>query len=123
MFPGRLYTRPNTGIYMHKMLLLIGVVILLSLASQAFGGKEMVIVKSDNNREITVRNNDTFELQFESQGGTGYIWGFEVLNPEYFDVLKEDTKSKSGTVMTGGPVMHTWTIRAKKRGTTEIRMN
>ena len=83
----------------------------------------MVIVKKDNGREITVRNNDIFELQLESHGGTGYIWDFEVLNPEYLEVLKEETKSESRTGMTGGPVTHTWTIRAKKPGATEMSMS
>ncbi len=108
---------------MRKIIPLIGVAILLSLASQACGGQEMVIVKKDNGREITVRNNDIFELQLESHGGTGYIWGFEVLITDYFEVLKEETKSESGTGMTGGPVTHIWTIRAKKPGTTEVSMS
>lgn len=108
---------------MRKIILLIGVAILLSLASQTCGGHEMVIAKKDNGREITVRSNDIFELQLGSHGGTGYIWVFEVLNPEYLEVLKEETKSESGTGMTGGTVAHIWTIRAKKPGTTEISMN
>ena len=83
----------------------------------------MVIVKKDNGREITVRNNDIFELQLESHGGTGYIWGFEVPIPDYFEILKEETKSESKKGMTGGPVAHIWTIRAKKPGTTEMSMS
>jgi predicted secreted protein len=108
---------------MRKVILLIGMVMLLSLASQACSGQKMVILIKDNGREITVRNNDSFELQLESHGGTGYIWGFEVLIPDYFEVLKEETKSESGRGMTGGPVTHIWTIRAKKPGTTEMRMS
>jgi len=108
---------------MRKVILLLGTAILLSLVSQTCGGHGIVIAKKDNGGEITVRNNDIFELQLESHGGTGYIWGFDVLNPEYLEVLKEETKSKSGTGMTGGPVTHIWTIRAKKPGTTEISMN
>ena len=108
---------------MRKIIFLIVLAVLLSLASQTCAGHEMVIAKKDNGREITVRNNDIFELQLESHGGTGYIWGFEVLNPEYLEVLKEETKSGSGPGMAGGPVTHIWTIRAKKPGTTEISMN
>jgi predicted secreted protein len=108
---------------MRKIIPLIGIVILLSLASQACYGQKMVIVKKDNGREITVRNNEIFELQLESHGGTGYIWGFEGSMPDYFEVLKEETKSESGTGMTGGPVTHIWTIKAKKPGTTEISMS
>ena len=108
---------------MREIIPLIGVAILLSLASQACGGQKMVIVKKDNGKEITVRNNDIFELQLESHGGTGYIWGFEVLIPDYFEVLKEETMSESKKGMTGGPVMHIWTIRAKKPGTTEMSMS
>ena len=108
---------------MRKIIPLIGIAMLLSLASQACGGQKMVIVKKDSGREITVRNNDSFELQLESHGGTGYIWGFEVLIPDYLEVLKEETKSESGTGIVGGPVTHNWTIRAKKSGTTEMSMS
>lgn len=107
---------------MRKIILLIGMAVFLSLASQTCGGHEMVIAKKDNGREITLRNNDIFELRLEAHGGTGYIWDFEVLNPEYLEVLKEETKSESGPGMTGGPVIHIWTIRVKKPGTNEMSM-
>ena len=108
---------------MRKIILLIGIAVLLSLASQTCGGNKIVIAKKDNGREVTVRNNDIFELQLESHGGTGYTWGFEVLNPEYLEVMKEESKSESGTGMTGGTVTHIWTIRTKQPGTTDISMN
>jgi len=108
---------------MRKIILLIGIAVLLSLSNQICGEDEMVIAKKDNGREVTVRNNDIFEIELESHGGTGYIWSFEVLNTEYLEILKEETKSESKTGMTGGTVAHIWTIRAKRPGTTEISMN
>jgi predicted secreted protein len=108
---------------MRKIIILIWTAILLSSASQTCGEQKMVISIKDNGTEITVRNNDIFEVELESHGATGFIWGFEGLNPEYLEVLKEETKNESATGMTGGNVVHIWTIRAKNPGTTEINMH
>jgi predicted secreted protein len=83
----------------------------------------MRITKNDNGREINVSRGNLIEVSLESQGATGYLWTFERIDPDYIEVVREESSVASAPGLTGGAVIHTWKLRFKKDGLTEIRMS
>lgn len=105
--------------------------LLLSLfPSNTYGGETMRMTNNDNGKEITVSIGDTVELSLTSHGATGYLWQFTFLDPEYIELLSEETvvaPSKApletpAVKKTGEPTTHLWKLKLKKEGRTELRM-
>jgi predicted secreted protein len=101
------------------ILLLLVTVFLLAVA----GNQTMRITKNDNGREIDVSRGNLIEVSLDSQGTTGYLWTFESIDPDYIEVMREESAVASAPGLTGGAVIHTWLLRLKKEGLTEIRMS
>ena len=89
----------------------------------AAGNHMMRIKRNDNGKEITVSRGNLVEVSLESQGATGYLWRFDGIDADFIDVVREETAIESAPGLTGGPVIHTWTLLIKKEGATEIRMS
>jgi predicted secreted protein len=83
----------------------------------------MRISRNDNGTEITVSRGNLVVLSLASQGATGYLWGFDRIDPDYIDVVEEKSMRESAPGLTGGAVIHTWTLRMKKAGSTELHMS
>lgn len=83
--------------------------------------KNNVITKDYNNKEIFIKSGDTFQIELESSGATGYIWQIEKMDSEYLILLSEGTKDFS-TKKLGAPTVRYWQIKALKKGNTEIQM-
>jgi predicted secreted protein len=83
----------------------------------------MIITKQDREKEIIIKTETIFQIQLEEKGGTGYLWEFDTLNNEYFQLLNVETKSivrKEG--YTGNPVIKIWHLKAIKKGPAELTM-
>ena len=104
-------------------LLLFKNLFLLPLLSFSQTAATMIITKQDREKEIIIKTGTIFQIQLEEKGGTGYLWEFDALNNEYFQLLNVETKSivrKEG--YTGNPVIKIWHLKAIKKGTAELTL-
>ena len=104
-------------------LLLFNNLFLLPLLSFSQTAATMIITKQDREKEIIIKTGTIFQIQLEEKGGTGYLWEFDTLNNEYFQLLNVETKSivrKEG--YTGNPVIKIWHLKAIKKGPAELTM-
>jgi predicted secreted protein len=81
----------------------------------------LLLVETDNNREISVTSGETFQIELEGTGAAGYKWHIYKLDPEYLELISEETKPIRGGKV-GAPIMTYWKIAALKKGNTEIVM-
>ncbi len=80
-----------------------------------------IVTMDDNEKEMEVRSSDIIQIELKALGSAGYRWYFDNLEPEYFDLLSEETKPLSEGKI-GAPVLVIWRIKAKKKGSREIKM-
>jgi len=86
------------------------------------GSPMIVLSKADSGRHIVLQCGEAMQIELPELGGTGYLWQFDCLNREFFDLIGLETvteKQKEG--FTGGPVLKRWRLRAKKTGDTVVR--
>lgn len=114
-------TRPRT--YLVRGLFLTVFLAVTVFPQTAAANHTMHISKNDNGTEITVSRDDLVDLSLEAQGATGYLWRFDRIDRDYIDVVGEKTARGSAPGLTGAPVIHTWTLRMKKAGSTELLMS
>ena len=114
-------TRPLT--YLVRGLFLIVFLAVAVFPQTAAANHTMHISRNDNGTEITVSRGGLVELSLAARGATGYLWRFDRIDPDYIDVVGEKTASAPAKGITGAPVIHTWTLRMKKAGSTELRMS
>jgi predicted secreted protein len=77
---------------------------------------------ADDGNEVTVSLNATFTIELEEQGSTGYIWDFDDLDRTAVDLLEVTTRTKPDRALVGAPVLKVWTLKAKKVGTTDLKL-
>jgi len=104
-------------------LLLFKSLFLLLLFSFSQAETNMIITRQDQEKEIIIQAGTIFQIQLEEKGGTGYLWEYDTLDNEYFQLLNVETKSivrKEG--YTGNPVIKIWHLKAIKKGTAELTL-
>ena len=104
-------------------LFLFNTLFLLPLFSFSQTATAIIITKQDREKEIIIKTETIFQIQLEEKGGTGYLWEFDTLSNEYFQLLNVETKSivrKEG--YTGNPVIKIWHLKAIKKGTAELTL-
>jgi len=82
----------------------------------------VILREKDTNREITVARGETVQIELAGTGATGYKWHIDKLDPEYLELIAEETKTMAGKKV-GTPFMTYWKIMALKKGHTEILMH
>ncbi len=83
----------------------------------------LVLTKADNGQKISVMCGDIIQIELREQGGTGYLWQFDDLDKQYFDLINLETKKiQKKDNFTGGPVLKRWQLKAKKAGPTTLQM-
>jgi predicted secreted protein len=83
--------------------------------------RTVILGEEDNNREITIALGETFLIEIEGTGATGYKWYIDKLDSEYLELISEGTKPITGGKF-GAPVLTYWKIAALKKGKMEILM-
>ena len=104
-------------------------VIILPLVAEVagnstLGGNELILTKQDNGKEITVKPGDIIQIELKAHGSAGYMWEFDNLDNEYFELFKKETKvinQEKG--FTGAPALEIWQLRTKKQGESEIKLH
>jgi predicted secreted protein len=82
---------------------------------------EVILRKQDNGKEVKLKAGQSFQIQMEAAGGTGYWWYVQSPEARHLELLGEKTLAQSeGRV--GGTVLGIWTFQAKGVGTAEIKM-
>jgi len=91
-------------------------------ASHGFGNEMVTVTSQDNGKEVQVSAGGIVQVELEQAGAAGYVWEIDVLDPKHFDVVKTETISQppKGDII-GAPVLVSWSFRAKKSGTSELR--
>jgi predicted secreted protein len=86
------------------------------------GHKIITVTKNDNGKEMSVKSGDEFKIELEELGSAGYGWNIDNLNKEHLELLSKETRViYEGRA--GSPAMGVWLFKAKKKGSTEIRMD
>jgi predicted secreted protein len=82
---------------------------------------EVILRKQDNGKEVKLKAGQSFQIQLEAAGGTGYWWHVQTPDARHVELLGEKNRDQSEGRL-GGPVLGIWTFQAKEAGTTEIKM-
>ena len=88
-------------------------------------GQKILLDMSSNGKKIELKVGDEIQIELKTMGSTGYAWYFDKLDQGSLNLMGEERKGvgleKGGVV--GTPVMRVWKLRAKKPGTSMIRMS
>jgi len=86
------------------------------------GQKTLTITQEDNGKEISVKPGEKIRIELKELGSAGYGWYVENLDKEHLEFVSKETKVISeGKV--GAPVMAAWLFKAKKKGSSDIKMD
>jgi len=80
---------------------------------------------NSNGKKIELKVGDEIQIELKAMGGAGYAWYFDKLDQNFFDLMGEERKVvalEKGDVV-GTPVLMVWKLRAKKPGTSSVRMS
>jgi len=81
------------------------------------GAETVVVNKAFNGREIKVRAGGMICIELEELGSAGYSWAIKDLDPEHFEVVRNQTKdAPPQSYVTGVPVVKSWLILTRNRG-------
>jgi predicted secreted protein len=92
--------------------------------SNRMSQKELIDINS-NGKKIELKVGDEIQIELKAIGSAGYAWYFDKLDQDFFELMSEETKvitSEKGDVV-GAPVLTVWKLRAKRPGTSAIRMS
>ena len=84
--------------------------------------KTIMITKEDNGKEISLKTGDVIRIELKELGSAGYGWYVDELNKEYLELVSKETKVVSEDKI-GAPVMAVWLFKAKKKGSSELKMD
>jgi predicted secreted protein len=87
--------------------------------------KKILLDINSNGKKIELKVGDEIQIELKAMGSAGYAWYFDKLDQDFFDPIGEERKGvalEKGDVV-GTPVLMVWKLRAKKSGTTFIRMS
>jgi predicted secreted protein len=80
----------------------------------------VIINKEDDGKTKTIMLENFARIELPLTGGTGYSWHLNNLDPEYFEVVKEETLTQPENTNTGAPTTNIWHLRTRIEGTTYI---
>jgi predicted secreted protein len=87
--------------------------------------QKLLLDINSNGKKIELRVGDEIGIELKVTGSAGYAWYFDKLDPDFFELLSEERKvvtSEKGDLV-GTPMLKVWKLRAKKPGTSMIRMS
>lgn len=78
---------------------------------------------TDAGQEIQVKAGAIIELSLKEQAGTGYRWEFDRLDEQHFELLNSATRPLAEKHRVGGPVLHSWRLKAKNPGESRLTLD
>lgn len=85
-------------------------------------GEVMTITKGHSGKTIQLRVSDIFQVELSGTPTTGFWWYIQVMDEDYVEFIKEYTKKSLAEKLDGGRLFGIWKFRAKKVGSTTIKM-
>jgi predicted secreted protein len=82
----------------------------------------MTVTNKNNGQDIEMKKGQAFRIELSQLGSAGYSWFMEKLDPEYLELVSNETRPIDQDRV-GGPVLAVWVFRAKKTGQTEVVMD
>jgi len=113
--------------------LFIPLVALFCLACVSYAGRaetsnkmsqRVLLDVNSNGKKIELKVGGEIEIELKAVGSAGYAWYFDKLDRDSFDPMGEEQKvaaPERGDVV-GAPVLMVWKLKARKPGTSLIRM-
>ena len=98
-------------------------IIILGVVSLMAANGVMVLQGKDSGKEILVKPGAMIQLSLEEQGGSGYVWEFDQLDEQHFEVVKTETNPLAEKNRVGGLILKTWRLKAKKTGETKLSLD
>lgn len=79
---------------------------------------------NSNGKKIEVKVGGEIEIGLKAIGGAGYAWYFDKLDRDFFDLTGEEptVAAPERADVVGTPVVTIWKLKARKPGTSLIRM-
>ncbi|HVP79274.1 MAG TPA: protease inhibitor I42 family protein [Thermodesulfobacteriota bacterium] len=87
--------------------------------------QKILLDMNSNGKKIELKVGDEIQIELKAMGSAGYAWYFDKLDQNFFYLIGEERKDvalEKGDVV-GTSVLMVWKLRAKKSGTTFIRMS
>ncbi len=113
-------------IYPFRFLILLIAIFVLYAGTAKASSKMPTILSLDinsNGKRIEAKLGDEIQIELKAMGGAGYTWYFDNLNHEFFELLGEkQVSAPEKRDLVGTPLVMVWKLRAKKPGTSSIRM-
>lgn len=82
-----------------------------------------IVTKKQSGSEIKVKPGDIIQVELLALGSAGYNWYIDQIDGEYLELISENTKRVSEGRKVGTPAVIMWQFKAKKQGSTEIKMD
>jgi predicted secreted protein len=118
-FPNSLQRGRHLKVFLNSALLALA--FLLIGNSLSLGSDMVTLTQADSGKAITVKVGDIIQIELAEQGSTGYLWQFDDLDRQFFELIDIATeKTYTEKNFTGGPVLKRWRLKAQKAGNTTI---
>ena len=89
----------------------------------ASGARMFVVTKEQSGSEIKVRPGDIIQVELPALGSAGYSWHIGQMDGERLEFVSQSTRQVSDDGRVGAPVVGVWKFKARKQGTTGIKMD
>jgi predicted secreted protein len=76
----------------------------------------------DSGKTVTLRVNSLLRIELTGTPSAGFSWRFTSLDRRYLYILEQSSREINPEMPDGGPILKTWTLRAKRRGATILEM-
>jgi predicted secreted protein len=97
--------------------------IVLASDECASEAKMFIMTKKQSGSEITIKPGDIIQVELLTSGSAGYNWCIDQIDGEYLELISENTKRVSEGRKVGAPAIIMWQFKAKKQGSTKIKMD
>ena len=95
----------------------------LETYGSASGARMFVVAKEQSGSEIKVRPGDIIQVELPALGSAGYSWHIGQMDGERLEFVSQSTRQVSDDGRVGAPVVGVWKFKARKQGTTGIKMD
>lgn len=95
----------------------------LETYGSASGARMFVVAKEQSGSEIKVRPGDIIQVELPALGSAGYSWHIGQIDGERLEFVSQSTRQVSDDGRVGAPVVGVWKFKARKQGTTVIKMD
>ena len=103
-------------------LLLIGL-LLMAMKPQESGSEMIRLTQNDNGKELTVPLGAVIQIELAAAGGTGYLWQFDDLDREHFELLKTETVKDEKPGLIGAPTVMRWQVKTRQQGQADLKLD